>query len=380
MRGRVRILLVATLPVLALCVLAGCQSPPSQTEATPKSDPLDATITRLIASLGTEDDRETAQGALVAIGAAAVPALAGALRDGDPEVRLAAIETLERVGSEAAVEPLLTALRDGEAVVRLRAVEALGVVPDRRAVEPLLALYAAEDDDQVRYECLTSLGRIGDARAADLLLAETKSTDRYERMWAMDALCTMRDERAAALAVSLVQDPEAYVRQQVLRSCDAVLDTPPGHAALIGLAVSDPDFDATVEARRQLRNALQAPVSDATLREQIRTAGRAALTGPRPTGAALLLADIDDPAGVEALRAALADPNVFVRHHAAYALGRVGGAESVPELIAALADPQPLVTATAYDSLSLMAEKGDARAKTAVDGYQGKRFDGRLPR
>lgn len=360
-------------------LLAGCQS--TRGSGPPATDAaLSPTIARLTASLRKEDGRESAQAALVALGEPAVPALSEALRDPDPEVRLAAIETLERIQTATVVEPLLAAAQDREAVVRLRAVEALGMVPDPRTVQRLMTQYHSDDDDQVRYEILTTLGKIGDPRAAGLLMAETKSRDRYVRMWAMDGLCTMRDERAPALAVSLVKDPEPYVRQQVLRSCAALLDTPPGHAALIRVAVTDADFDATVEARRQLRNALQRAGSGGALGGQIRTAGRAALSGPQPTHAALLLADIGDPAGAQALRAALADPNVFVRHHAAYALGHVGGPESVPALIAALRDPQPLVTATAYDSLSLFAERGDARAKAAVDRYQGKRFEGRLPR
>jgi HEAT repeat protein len=370
----------ACLPPLALvALLAGCQATRGPS-APPADEALSPTITRLTASLRNEDGRESAQAALVAIGEPAVPPLRTALSDPDPEVRLAAIETLEEIRTPTVVEPLLAAAQDQEGVVRLRAVEALGVVRDARAVQPLMARYPSDDDDQVRYEILTTLGKIGDPRAADFLIAETRSRDRYVRMWAMDALCTMRADRAPTLVRSLMEDPEPYVRRQVLRSCEMVFDTPPGHAALINIAATDADFDATVEARRQIRNAVQRAGTDAALREQIRTVGRIALTGPQPAHAALLLADIGDSSGAPVLREALVDPNVFVRHHAAYALGHVGGPESVPALIAALGDPQPLVTATAYDSLSLFAERGDARAKTAVAGYRGKRFEGRLPR
>jgi HEAT repeat protein len=301
------------------------------------------------------------------------------LGDPDPEVRLAAIETLERIQGADAVDALLIAVRDADGTVRLRAVEALGALPDRRAVPPLMARYGEDDDDQVRYEILTTLGKIGDPRAGDLLVAETRSSDRYARMWAVDALCAMRDARAPALAASALQDPERYVRQQVLRSCDAAFDTAEGHAALIQAALSDPDFESTVEARRQLRTAVTRPQAEA-LREQIRAAGRAALGGPMSTNASFLLAEIGDSSAAAVLRRALADPNVFVRHHAAFYLGQVGGPDAVPALIAALDDPQPLVAATAHDSLLRFAQRGDRRAQGAVDRYQGKRFETRLPR
>ena len=91
-------------------------------------------------------------------------------------------------------------------------------------------------------------------------------------------------------------------------------------------------------------------------------------------------AEIGDPAGTEILVTALTDANGFVRHHAAFYLGQVGGPDVVPALIAALNDTQPLVAATAHDSLLVFAARGDARAQTAVDGYRGKRFDVRMPR
>jgi HEAT repeat protein len=371
----------AALAALACSLaLSACRDAPTAPVATPASVALDPAIGKLLAKLRDADEREAALAALVAIGEPAIPALSAALRDSDPDVRFAAVETLESIKTAAVVDPLLSSLQDGEDVIRLRGVEALGTVGDRRAVEPLLQRYASDDDDQVRYEILTSLGKIGDPRARELLLAELKSSDRYVRMWAMDALCTMRDQRAAELAVSLLQDSEAFVRQQVLRACDAILDSAAGHAALIQVATGDADFDATVEARRQLRDAVQKAGADATLREQIRGAAQAGLGGPQPAFAAFLLADVGDPAGAAALRDALANPNVFVRHHAAYALGQVGGADNVPPLIAALGDAQPLVTATAYDSLSLYAQRGDARAKAAVDGYRGQKFDRPMPR
>src|SRR5215470_17395689 len=160
------------------------------------SAPVDAqlqrTLERLLTQMRAGDD-EGAAAALVAIGPAALPALRQALRDPDEDFRVSVLETAQKIGGAAAVGVLLAALTDADEDVRLTAVEGLGAVPDRRAVAPLLALYRRDDDQQVRYECLTSLGRIGDPAAAELLVAETHNDDANARGWAIEALCHLDD-------------------------------------------------------------------------------------------------------------------------------------------------------------------------------------------
>lgn len=369
------------------CQSSGCRSGPDQpaagespeapTAAEAKGD-LAATVRRLVDELGEDETREGATAALGAIGEAAVSQLTAALDGADADTRIAVLDALEAIGGPSTTEALLRAVNDSDEDVRLRAVEVLGTVRDRRAAPSLIERYATDGDDQVRYEILTTLGLIGDPAASELLVGETANDDRYARMWAMDALCEMRDPNAPRLAVALLRDSDVFVRRQVLSSCATAFDDDAGHAALVETVLSADDFDETVRARRNLQTYLKEPAQAERLRERIRTAALPALAGKHGQNAALLLADIGDPAGVEELVVALRSPDHFVRHHAAYQLGRLGATDAVPSLIEALSDEQPLVAATAHDALRALAERGDERAKQAVASYAGPRFDRRL--
>jgi len=371
------------------CERAGCHSgapapagdtgAPSAAAASPAAA-LEEALDRLAAQLADPAGRDGAVEALVALGAPALPALRQSLAHPDPEVRIAAVEVLARLGRPAVVDLLLVALQDQDEEVRLESVEALGALADRRAVAPLRARYPAEDDSAVRYEILTTLGRIGDPGTVEFLVAETGDADRYVRMWAMDALCVMRAPPASERVVALVRDPDLYVRRQVLTSCGTALDSAAGREELIRIALTAEDFEEAVLARRNLQRVLQGAWMIEELRQQIRTVGRPALAGEQPLLAALLLADVNDAAGVPQLLAGLDSPNHFVRHHAAYEVGRLGGPEVVPGLVKALADPQPLVAATAYDALLGFAERGNAQARDATAAYTGTKFGQRLPR
>lgn len=384
-RNSLRLVAVLGVSVITLssgCQYSGCHSETNDTEPGTSRTPseLEVTLERLVRQLRDPSQREESAAALTALGVTALPALRTALREADPEVRVAAVDVLEEIGRPEVVELLLPTLNDADEDVRLEVVEALGVVRDRRAVKPLLAQYDKDDDSAVRYEVLTTLGLIGDPSAVDFLVGETKDEDRYVRMWAMDALCTMGSANAAALSVALLSDSDVYVRKRTLSSCVTALDTPAGHDALIRVALSASDFEESVFARRNLQRSLQTAGDSNDLKKRIRAAALPALEQKNPIQAALLLADIDDSSGVDQLIAALDHPSHFVRHHAAYQLGRVGSADAVPALIKALNDGQSLVAATAYDALIAFAEQGDSRARTAMEGYTGTKFNQRLPK
>jgi HEAT repeat protein len=343
---------------------------------------MDEAVGELIASLAEadDDDRATAVSGLVALGPRAPEAIAKGLENPDEDVRTGVIEAVSQMPPATAVPLLLSALDDESWDVRLKTVEALGTFRDRRAVEPLMIRFEIDDDDQVRYECLTSLGLIGDPASVDLLSTATSDSDPYVRMWAIDALCQMSAPPAEPTAIRLLADPNRYVAEQTLRSCGGLLRGDTGTAALIEAAIRTEQFQTTVWARRYLREHTLRGATGSKVREQIRQAALAALDGPNVTHAAMLLADIGDPASQPFLIEALRDPNPYVRHHAAYLLGNSGDSAVVPALILTLQDNQQFVAATAFDSLQRFAQRGDLRAQEATAGFTGKTFDQSLPR
>jgi HEAT repeat protein len=319
--------------------------------------------------------------AIAALGPAAVAPLKGALADPDGTVRLAAVQALRRIGGARVIDPLIGALRDQDWKVREQAVEALGALKDRRATKPLLEQSVKDQQPQIRYECLTSLGLIGDPAAVPALVKGTHDHDRYVRMWAMDALCQMHDAHAPALALTLLHDPIGYVVRQTMTSCAWALDVPAGHHALIAIALSSNSIATAGVAQRTLVAYLKRPAGAAKLIEAMRQAGREALHGPHARNAALLLGDAKDPQAVDGLIAALADPSPLIRTQAAYHLGVIGDRRAVPALVNALTNHNPpLVAAMAYNSLQWFAKDGDSRAQAAVKGYKGQKFTAPIPR
>jgi len=332
-----------------------------------------------------DDKRTTAMESLQALGQSAVPGLLVALKRPEEQVRLGAAEVLREIASPDSVDGLIGALGDQSSLVRQAAVEALGRIADRRAAPHLIQLYDREEDPQVRYECLTSLGRIGEPAAVDLLLRESGSSDPYTRMWAVDALCTMGDPHGRALALSSLRDPNPYVRRQVIYSCARFYDSPAARAALVDIALGDEDFQTGAWARQHIATALRG--GDTQLGEEVRHRAGAALraSGRRHDRASrlragLLLGEVGDPSAVPVLIEALEDKAPLVRQDAARLLGRVRDRRAVAALIKALEDPWALVRATAYDSLQWLADEGDPKAKEAVANYRGVKFPSRMPR
>ncbi len=92
--------------------------------------------------------------------------------DASPTTRAEAAISLGRVGDERAVEPLIAALGDGNSDVRAAAAQALGKIGDPKAVEPLIIILRYDDAYSLaRKQAIWALGMIGDARAVDPLIS-----------------------------------------------------------------------------------------------------------------------------------------------------------------------------------------------------------------
>jgi HEAT repeat protein len=176
----------------------------------------------------------------IEIGEPALEPLMLALHHPEKQVRKATVRTLIKIG-RISVVPLIAALKDDIAEVRESAAIALGQLRDRRAVAPLSTLLhdhhasvrkaaivalvrsnppeevfigaLGSSDPVVRRAAVRTLGRIGDTRAVEPLIALVR--DRYEEVREMvaDALGMIGDDRAIQPVISMLNDPSEHVRE-----------------------------------------------------------------------------------------------------------------------------------------------------------------------
>jgi ATP-dependent DNA helicase RecQ len=107
-----------------------------------------------------------------------------------PVARLQRVVQLGEARSPSGVPELIAALEDTDGNVRRLAASALGKIGDGRAVESLMALLEREAKPQVRQYAVKALGKIGDPRARPVLekIAADKTEPDYAQAAARTAL------------------------------------------------------------------------------------------------------------------------------------------------------------------------------------------------
>jgi len=131
-----------------------------------------------------------------------------------PDVRLAAIWTLEHLKDTRAVPALLHALTDEHPAVRQAAAMSLGLLDDERAVSPLIAALQTDKDSSVRKATAYALRWLGNASAVNPLLhvLQNRSEDAAVRGEAAESLGELGARQALPSLIAALQDPSAEVR------------------------------------------------------------------------------------------------------------------------------------------------------------------------
>lgn len=275
---------------------------------------------------------------LVAIGEAAVDALADTLEDPDPVVRGLVTSTLARIG-EASRSHVAAVIANGSADARVAAISAAVELGDERLV-PAVSGALGHEDVRVRSLARGALGALGgegavDALAADLLRAEFD--DRWE---AAGALAALGSSAAPALAAAMTTRTPR-IRAQAQRAANAA------GAALVPGAVpllSSLDGSTRLGAARLL-----AAVGRPAL-EALRAARGSDDVEVRALAVATIAA-ISDLHGLEDLVAASEDESVDVRRAAALGLVPLADETTVPTLLALLDDEDATVRHAAAGAL-----------------------------
>jgi HEAT repeat protein len=233
-----------------------------------------------------------------------IPALIRLLNSQDPTVQWHAAEALGTLG-EKAVPLLIPALQSPLVTVRLGAIEALGAIRDMRAGSPLLGLVNRDVSLEVRWAATLALGEIGSPDAVPVLVSLLRDPNRYIRHGAATALERLdwqpADEADSVYLLIARQEWDAVRNrgaaalpplQDLLRD-----DDPATRATIVSVLAQIGDRDAQAASGKTLRdrdprvrgNAVLAAMNCGLAPHDLplMVAGRER-TGPDPAAAALL--------------------------------------------------------------------------------------------
>jgi HEAT repeat protein len=289
-----------------------------------------------------------------------------AAMDDFPYVTDSIIKALIKINAPA-VEPLIAALRDENLNIRANAAFVLGEIKDMRAIAPLIAsledesmeycsgnaltqigapavepLIAALKDENniVRANAASVLGRINDTRAIEPLIAVMKDEDPFVRIYVVSALGQIKDAHAISAVISALKDEDAWVVKEAEEILNQIKDV----YAIEPLIEALKDEDENVRgwayiALSQIGAPAVEPLIAALNDENINVRA----------SAALLLGQIKDTRSVEPLLAAVKDESLDVRRAALYSLLGIEDARADEPIIAALKNEDLKFIAESYE-------------------------------
>jgi len=362
----------------------------------------------LIATMKSDDpkDRRAAVWSLVQIGdIRARDSFVAALTDKDPDVRAEAVVGLAAIGGDRTVELLLAAIADESGHVRWAAAWALGEVGDSRAISALTAALK-DPKNSGRSSAARALGNLTDPqgpvvrppRAAPAKVAGSPPTAAVIRREALrvppdlnariteglaalmadlssdvygaaaDALIKRQDARCIPAVIAALKDGSTiYVRQAAATVLGKIKD--PRAIGPLVACLADSEWIVRYAACRALR-----PYKGEALTEAL-------LATPRSDCAAgraemlTMLAETGDVRAVDAILAALKDPDPKVRYEAARAAGAFNDPRFLEPLLAAARDGDPSVRAAA--AAALLGASGDRAAAAVAAVFKDDSSDAR---
>ena len=328
-----------------------------------------------IESLGRIEDASAAPLLVAAItGADRVPDT-----DGATAVRAAAGEALGRLGP-AAVPVLLEALRGRHVKLRETAIGALGAVGGP-AVVATLGDMVADDRSRVRQAAMTALVRAAGPEAVPALSRALAHRDPTTRRCAADALGTRHESAAVDAVKAALADPDRTVRDAAVRALASIGTAEAASALVVGLERGDRDLQAASAAalksfdwtpagaaERVVHAILHGRFDETTAQGAAAAAPLVAMLADRDPsmrrGALEALGRLAEPQTAQAIGAAFRDPEASVRQAAAAALAALGAA-AADTIVEALGDRATTVRASAEQALSAIGAGAVAPALLA---------------
>lgn len=170
--------------------------------------------------------------------AEAVPDLENCLVHADARVRRAAAIALAKIGTAATVEPLRRILKTGDADLRPLVAASIGGPGSRGLAMPLVALAESEEDPEILREYYLALGRIGTQDAVNALALASKPGGRLfgrrlaaPRAAAVEGLRIAGGKAAVTALEALAEDSDRAIKEAARTALEEVKARLAGGAA-----------------------------------------------------------------------------------------------------------------------------------------------------
>jgi len=251
------------------------------------------------------------------------------LADDHPSVRAASAKALGRVGNADDLAALRAALGDANEGVVVEAAEALGRMNDRTAIPALVGVLTT-GNQATRVAAAAALGRIRDPQVVPELIEQLKNPDSIVRGEVMRSLSDIRDQRALLPILGLALDDDPFLQSYVPFVAARLYQ--PQHFELFRANLNDDAFE--------FRGA-----------------------------AALALGLASETRAIPLLRERLRDQHHRVRIGAVRALGILGAKEALEDLETVWHyDPNPQVRDAAEVGLALAQIEGNTLSDRLLHG------------
>jgi len=178
-----------------------------------------AAVATLVNALYDSDNvgrRTSAIESLVRIGESALEDLINSFSTYDVDVRKFLIDIIGEIASKRAIPFLLRAINDQDENVRIAAVESLGKVGGQEAHEKLIDLVHSGQDMTLRFSALHILGRLGKPFPPELI--ERLLKERMFRRAVFEVLGESVSASSVDYLVEGISDPAKSARQAAIRS------------------------------------------------------------------------------------------------------------------------------------------------------------------
>ncbi len=324
----------------------------------------EGTVSALLDALIGKDQlaRKWAAEALGSIGDASVAQqLIARLNDPNIEVQRAVVTALGDLKSKRAIEPLIKVLESDNIELARAATEALGQIRSNVAIDPLVAALSSFSED-VRSAAAQALAHIG-SDAVPPLLDELGTADRDLRLYIVEVLGNIGDDRARRALTKALQNPD----ERVVAAAAIALGK-------LGKRLSVKDLAKLIDSNyASVRCAAAQGLGSIGIANAVKPLSHLLEDNDWVTrmAAAGALGEVGSRKGVQPLIQALHDPEWSVRLHSAKALGQTGQKKYATQaLIDSLDDPHELVQREVGVAL---AKLGAIEATEILEEFAGAR-------